>query len=147
MDIRVASSSMSTLFTSVAPLPHNSNSDSRYPLSTLSRILKILEDRHAHDAHQRPVRRREEGRKRTHWISRLGVTLIDEWFSTPRIRGYEFKFLCSVIWNKLALPCRLAMTLHARKKAQTRNQRSPYLASTFSLFASQFSYQRQRVAE
>jgi hypothetical protein len=64
------------------------------------------------------------------------------WFGTPMIRWYAFKFLCSVNWNTLALPLRLVMTDHARKKTQTRYQRSPYLATTASLFDTQFLYHR-----
>jgi len=68
------------------------------------------------------------------------------WDGMPLTRCVELRFLTSVIWKHDAEPWREMMVEYARKYSQMRNQRSPYLATTFSLLATQLRYQRQMVA-
>src|SRR6185503_11541208 len=59
--------------------------------------------------------------------------------STQRVRSKASRFLFRTTWKQAALPCSAMSTDQARKKCQMRNQRSPYAATTASLFESQLS--------
>lgn len=57
----------------------------------------------------------------THWIGRRGATCSDLWLGSPRIRGYAFKFLCSVSWNTDEPPCLSVATVSQQHRSDAGN--------------------------